>query len=264
MEKKFLGIDFLKNKDITLETSTVHTYPEYCHFYNEFILYEPFDGYITIDNKKFTVDKPLAILVTPTHFHSITVSSGVNSTYYKIGFLNSNLHSRITNELTSSIVYSEVDSFFKSLVKKTFCQTNKKYVNNYIKVILSELLARGTFIDVLSNTIKNDLIANVLEYLNQNFTEDITLNSVAEHFKITPQYLSSAFKKNTSITFIKQLTDMRLKYAASLLIDEDMNVTEACYNCGYNNLANFMRAFKKHYGVSPKIFKNNNFRSALI
>lgn len=256
--KNYLGFDHLKNKDITLEIGSVHTYPEHCHLYNEFLFYEPFEGYITIENKKIIVDKPLAVLVTPTYFHSITVCKCTDSKYYKIGFIDSNLRSRITNDLSCPIIYDVVDSFFNILVEKTFCETNKKYVSSYIRVILSEMLSHGTLIGDSSFNNKNDLFANVLKYLNENFTEDITLTSVAKQFNVSPQHLSSTFKKNTSISFVKQLTDMRLKYAASLLIDEDMNVTEACYHCGYNNLANFMRAFKKYYGISPKVFKKNN------
>lgn len=256
MKNKYFGLNYLKNNDITLEKGQIVSWFEHCHMYNEFLLYMPFDGYITINEKVIRTDKPLAVIITPVNFHSIKVNGDTNNFFHKISFQSSNLRSEIITKIKSPIIYYDVDEFFIKLVEKLFEANESVYVNAYLRVVLTELIKNGEKANPVDKKGKCGLVADVLDFLSENFTRDITLNSVAKRFNVTPQYLSSVFKKSNSITFIKQLTDMRLKYAASLLTDENLNVTETCFACGYNNISNFIRAFTRYYGVSPKNFKN--------
>ena len=53
------------------------------------------------------------------------------------------------------------------------------------------------------------------------------------------------------------IIDIRLGFAARLLVDSTMSVAEICYDCGFNNLSNFNRIFKKKKACSPKEFREN-------
>ena len=65
------------------------------------------------------------------------------------------------------------------------------------------------------------------------------------------QYLSSIFKQNIGIGFCEYLSDIRLRYATTLLTEKQNNITEICEACGYKNISHFIRSFKKKYGTSP-------------
>ena len=68
---------------------------------------------------------------------------------------------------------------------------------------------------------------------------------------------SRFFKLRTGKNLSDYIIDIRLGYAARLLVDSTMSVAEICYECGFNNLSNFNRIFKKKKECSPKEFRDN-------
>ena len=65
-------------------------------------------------------------------------------------------------------------------------------------------------------------------------------------------YFSSYFRKVTNISFSDYVTRMRINHARELLRETDKNVTEIAMECGFNNISNFYRLYKKHVGKPPK------------
>ncbi len=100
-------------------------------------------------------------------------------------------------------------------------------------------------------------IDRAFEYMNQNFHKNITLNEVSKLVNMTDVSFSRFFKARTGITFIDSLLELRLGHASRLLIDTTQSVAEVAYNCGFNNISNFNRLFKKKKGCTPKEFREN-------
>lgn len=100
-------------------------------------------------------------------------------------------------------------------------------------------------------------IDHVMEYINQNFHKNITLAEVAKLVNMTEVSFSRFFKTRTGITFMDSLLESRLGQAARLLIDTTQSVSEIAYSCGFNNLSNFNRLFKKKKGCTPKEFRED-------
>lgn len=100
-------------------------------------------------------------------------------------------------------------------------------------------------------------VDRALEYMNQNFQKPITLTEVARLSNMTDVSFSRFFKNRTGITFMDSLLEMRLGHASRLLIDTTQSVAEVAYNCGFNNISNFNRLFKKKKGCTPKEFREN-------
>jgi len=108
-------------------------------------------------------------------------------------------------------------------------------------------------------------IEKVFEYMNQNFDRSISLTEVAKLSNMTDVSFSRFFKTRTGITFIDSLTELRLGHASRMLIDTTESVSEVAYNCGFNNISNFNRIFKKKKGCTPKEFrKNYNYGSRVF
>lgn len=104
----------------------------------------------------------------------------------------------------------------------------------------------------------NKLILNIKSYVDENFTDhDLTLVNVAKKFYLNPSYLSRTFKKETGISFIKYLTNVRMDKAISLLADkEDVKVFEIADTVGISDPNYFGTCFKKYTGVSISEYKN--------
>src|SRR4026207_869002 len=100
-------------------------------------------------------------------------------------------------------------------------------------------------------------IERAVEYMNQSFQKQITLTEVAKLANMTDVSFSRFFRSRTGITFMDSLLEMRLGHASRLLIDTTESVAEIAYNCGFNNISNFNRLFKKKKGCTPREFREN-------
>lgn len=100
-------------------------------------------------------------------------------------------------------------------------------------------------------------IEKAIEYMNLNFQKPITLTEVARLANMTDVSFSRFFKSRTGITFMDSLLEMRLGNASRLLIDTTQSVAEIAYACGFNNISNFNRLFRKKKGCTPKEFRES-------
>ncbi len=97
----------------------------------------------------------------------------------------------------------------------------------------------------------NHIVKATKEYLENHYTEDITLENVAEQVNISPQYFSKLIKKTTGFNFIDWLSMLRVKKAKELLTNSNLTVKEVCFMVGYKDPNYFSRIFKKRIGITP-------------
>jgi AraC-like DNA-binding protein len=98
-------------------------------------------------------------------------------------------------------------------------------------------------------------IEKVFEYMNANYNKHITLAEVAKIANMPEASFSRFIKKRTSKTFIDSLNEIRLGHASRMLIDTTYTVAEIAYKCGFNNISNFNRLFKRKKLCIPKEFR---------
>ncbi|GAB2781572.1 AraC family transcriptional regulator [Rhabdobacter roseus] len=134
---------------------------------------------------------------------------------------------------------------------------------------LSTLL---TIFDIMANTQEYDLLASpkfvqnfqyessdrfrkVTEYIMQNFDQDISLPEIASVASMGVTAFCNFFKEQYRVTFVEYLNTVRIGHACKLLAENDRHVVEVAYECGFNNLANFNRQFKKFKNMTPTIYR---------
>jgi AraC-like DNA-binding protein len=100
-------------------------------------------------------------------------------------------------------------------------------------------------------------IEKIMEHLNNNFGQNITLADAAKIAGMTEVSLSRFFKLRTGKTFIDTLNEVRLGHASRMLIETTHSINEIAYKCGFNNMSNFNRIFKKKKDSTPKEFRNS-------
>lgn len=91
----------------------------------------------------------------------------------------------------------------------------------------------------------------ILSYINSHIGEPLTLAGLSAHFFMSTSYLCRIFKEATGTTINKYITAKRITLSKSLL-DQGYSVSEACEVCGFNDYSNYLRAFTKAVGISPK------------
>lgn len=101
-----------------------------------------------------------------------------------------------------------------------------------------------------------ELVASVLEYINDNYFKELTLENIAGSFYVSKYYLSHEFSKNVGTGIYRYIILKRLLEAKRMLLMGTPS-KEAAESCGFKDYANFYRAFKAEYGISPKDFKDS-------
>jgi AraC-like DNA-binding protein len=118
----------------------------------------------------------------------------------------------------------------------------------------TELLSSEFYINPLKESDKQRFTV-IYEYIMQNFKADIRIDDVAKRLNMTPTSLCRYFKKQSAKTLVEFINEIRIKYACRLLKNTEQNITEICFESGFNNLSNFNRCFRKVMNSSPAEYR---------
>ena len=113
-------------------------------------------------------------------------------------------------------------------------------------------------IDLKSNETLQRKINTVVDYVTQNYNQDITLSSVASLIGMSDSHFSRFFKKATGNRFIEFVNRVRISRACNLLTETDQQIATICFQVGFNNVANFNRRFHELKGVTPRDFRTQS------
>lgn len=100
-------------------------------------------------------------------------------------------------------------------------------------------------------------INKIILFIEKNYKENITLKNISQTVKMSPTALSRYFKRKTGYNIWEYLNYYRVDMAARRIAKTDDYIYEICYTCGFNNLSNFNREFKKKLGLSPSAYKKS-------
>ncbi|MFA5210749.1 MAG: AraC family transcriptional regulator, partial [Proteiniphilum sp.] len=148
-------------------------------------------------------------------------------------------------------------SGFYAVIKLLTILYELSLCNNY------RTLASSSFAHIEDNS-DSRRVRKIYDYINDHYREEIRLEDLSHIVGMTQAALSRFFKLRTGKTVSDHIIDIRLGNATRLLVDTTNSIGEICYDCGFNNLSNFNRIFKKRKGCSPKEFRENYRKTKLI
>ena len=99
------------------------------------------------------------------------------------------------------------------------------------------------------------ILQNITDYIRQHLLEPISLESLADLFQLSPNYLSRLFKEVIGINYTDYVNNARLEIAAELLSSTAKNIDVIAEKAGFNSAAYFIKKFKYKYGVTPKKYR---------
>jgi two-component system response regulator YesN len=97
-------------------------------------------------------------------------------------------------------------------------------------------------------------IRKAVEYIEANFGEPLTLDEAAAAAAMSRYHFSRCFRRHTGLTFKGYINRLRIAEAKRLMQAEGLNVSEAAFRVGYNDLSYFSRVFKKEEGIIPSTY----------
>ena len=153
-----------------------------------------------------------------------------------------------TREINKSFTSTTFDNAFSTLSSLD----DKKLIKDFTQTFLLECTAA---ISNIRKTETNPIITKVCDYVEQNLTQDISLEMAADYAGVSSFYLSKLFKEEKGETYINYVSDKRLEKSCQLLAETDLSIKEITAEVGYNDQNYYSRIFKTKYGLSPKEYR---------
>ena len=219
------------------------------------------NGFLLIDNGECKYEwnfgeatlKKGSLIYLPTGCEKTVTVTDKPFSFYRISFV-------MRDESGEEIIFDENPCVFSdSMGKTTF-----EICENLLKSTLSEnnnflsmsLLCR--LFEKIEKKMKPEgdgRILKVIDYIDNNYTENIDANLLAEICFLSRAQMFRLFKKETGETPIDYRNRLRIKKAQQLILDGECSVSEISEMLGFENIYYFSRIFKKYVGVSPSNYK---------
>lgn len=133
-------------------------------------------------------------------------------------------------------------------------------LENELSVILEEIFKE--IADTTRFVHDKKLIQSVLNYIEKNYQDGVTLDEAAEHVHISPFYLSKLFKKELKINFVSYVMERKIEKAKDLLENTDMPVLNIAMELNYKEANYFSKVFKKVTGMTPSAYRKKSEKRA--
>lgn len=128
-------------------------------------------------------------------------------------------------------------------------------INEELNHLCTLLMEQSWHPEESKSALKKTSVANVKEYLDQNYSSRVTLDELSKAFYINKYYLTRVFKEQYGQSITNYLTSLRITHAKQLLRFSDKTVEEIGLECGLGALHYFSRVFKEVEGVAPSVYR---------
>ena len=160
-----------------------------------------------------------------------------------------------------NLAYDEIKEQIQILV--SLCQSKAPYITlkknaclmNIIYILLSKCLIKKEKQLNVKKIRDTTQAKEMIRYIDQNYKERITLEDAAKVVGFSAQYFSKYFHNLTETSFVHYLQQVRAEHALKDMLNEDLSVTDAAYENGFNNVKSFITTCKRLYGVTPTQYK---------
>ncbi len=233
------------------------------HYHNSheiYILEEGERSYMIED--KFVHLRPRdVLLIRPNIIHCTVggtyVSSLVEFTESHLGrFFSEAAISSMTECFDKSIIRVRESDFgpLLSCVEKLNTDEDDFLAFAQLIAILKNNMSRKTY----DFKITDPKIADILDYISENYKNIDNLDMIADNFYISKPYLCRLFKHHTNISVIKYINILKIHSSLELLSEKNLTMAEVAVRSGFDNLSYFGKVFKSIMGVSPLKYRKNN------
>lgn len=243
------------------------------HDFNKIIIFLKGNINYTIEGRNYSLKPYDIVLVNAGEIHRPSVLD--NSEYERIimyvstQFLNTYAgkdydlnycFERARKEKSNVLRINSLDKskFYQVCLELEHSFTDNAFAKElYQKILFLEFMIQlnrtviSNHINYLDSAIGSTKLLQILDYISDHLTEEITIDGLSEYFYLNRYYIMHFFKEETGYTIGNYITEKRLLLAKNL-VQNGSPVTEACFQSGFKNYSTFSRAFKKAFNTVPK------------
>ncbi len=220
-------------------------------------------GTFTCEGKTYSLEKDDGFLISPGKLCTYSADIEEPWTYTWVGFcgFKARYYLKLAglDEDNPIFTYSSDDSlrqYFHELVTRKEIKADRElFCLGNVYHILNKLAEGGNSIQEKGISWKEIYIKKAIEFMEFNYSGNITIAEVAEHVGLNHKYLSSLFKKSVGVSPKEFLICYRMERACELLKDRWLTIGDVARSAGYSDQFVFSRTFKKRKGLSPKEYR---------
>lgn len=220
-------------------------------------------GISYINDKKANIVPDLLVVAKPNDIrHTLTP---FKCYYVHMILLDGELYDELLN-VPSFINVAKKEKFIEVFKKISACyeasiKTEEIMLQSHILELIYLILEESKKISIQQSANKNNfkVINNVVDYIINNITADLSLTAISKRVGFTSIYFHNFFKSSTGKTLHDFVEEQRLKKAINLLTSTSKTVTEIAYECGFSSQSYFNYVFKRAKNMTPKQYVKNFF-----
>lgn len=184
-------------------------------------------------------------------FSEVFSISELNST--KIGVIGGIIHfalrdANVPPSYLTLMIYWQTET----LILAGSCTQNEQKISTYLKECVIQACNLANRFAYSNYSL---LVQKAISYIHLHLTEDINIYELSKALKMSRQYLSTQFHKETRKTLADYINQERIHLSKSYLENQSLSITKIAFMCGYNDSTYFTRIFKKYEGMTPRQYR---------
>lgn len=240
------------------EKGTNYNFSGEKHSYWELTYVDKGELLTTIDGMSYHLKQGDLIFYAPMQFHTQSTFEKISSSYLTINFKMNFNHADL---LCNKIFSLKRDSYF--IVTKLIeeLSNDNLYSNDLSLCYLKQLIIQMLRLDNshfhskpttnMQQTYENELLNDILLYIDNNIYEKISVSTLCEHFCISASMLHSLFRKNMNNTAKNYINELKLSKSKELIRNSTHTLSEISEMLGFSSIHYFSKKFKSYFNISP-------------
>lgn len=237
----------------------------------EFIYVTDGDGILTNDEEKYYITAGDLVIINSNNIHSL--SARYSTIEFYCFQININLLENFGFDLDLFYPKTEIsDIYVITKFKKIIDQIQNKTFNYKISVKIDFLsiflyMYNASSMPQYSNNkhdSKKAIIKKSIKYLKEHLDNRISVDTVAKSVGLNKYYFCHAFKEVVGKTMLEYLNALRINHATQLLLQNNFNISQIAFTCGFETPSYFTKVFKRKFGITPNQYRKKYKKTSII
>lgn len=239
--------DYLK-----IEKDKNFSFPLHLHQCFEIIIILSGQMKVTVDRKKFVLEKNEALLIFPNQIHELESTKSEHILCIFSPKLVQAYFTKITNKIPKINKFCP-DSYLIGALENLNVFSSSAEKKGVLYSLCGQFDASAEYVE--KNTDSEKLLHKIFSFVEDNFGGECSLSKLSDITGYNYSYLSRHFKKTIGISFTTYVNHYRLSHACYLMENTEQSILQCAYDSGFDSLRNFNRCFKENFKITPTQYR---------